>query len=354
MRSPTSCYLKALAVFDIIVLVSMVLCFSLPIYSQVTRQMTWYVDIYPYINPYAYPTALIAQTCSIYITVAFTVERYIAVCHPMETSKLGTISRARKSVFIIIICCVVYNIPRMLEFKEKIYFDPKTNRTMSYTLRDNPAFRHVYFIYMYICVMFVIPSCILAILNSLLIRAVKLSQTTQGLICSTSKGTVRRENNLTIMLISVIFVFLICQMPSIADNICFATLETIQLRTFPFVILTTMSTLMVITNSAANFYLYCLFGKKFRRVFCQLFCRCYLILARQDPDESFAHISTVKTGSRRGQAHGQGTSRKKYSGMMVVMNDDCARGAGRTPVTTTATVNGSAAKYTKMKKQTKL
>ena len=365
MRSPTSCYLIALAVFDIIVLISMVLCFSLPIYSRTMGQFLWYNQNYPYINSYAYFMALTAQTCSIYTTVAFTAERYIAVCRPLLATKLCTIKRARKSVLIIILCAVIYNIPRFFEHTVGYRFDNTTNMSvpeMQLTkLGGSHAYRQVYFIYLQLCVMFVVPSCILVVLNSLLIRAVKLSRQTQGRICSSSStNSVRRDNNLTVMLISVIFVFLICQMPSIADNICYATLDFETLETLPFFILNGMGTLMVIINSAANFYLYCLFGKKFRRVFCRVFCQCYFILTMQDPNtDSFVQVSTMRTAvSRRNNGAGHQNSascKKRYSGMMVVMNDgtSSSSGGGRASTGTVA-VNGSATKYTKMKEQTQL
>lgn len=353
MKSPTSCYLIALAAFDIIVLISMVLFLALPTIYTATGYLKAYFDFYPYMHIYAYPTALIAQTCSIYTTVAFTVERYLAVCRPLLAQKHCTISRARKSVIIIVLCSIIYNVPRMFEDTLIFSFDPYTNKTKAQIQKtkfgNSSTYRHVYFIYMQLIVMLLVPTILLVVLNTLLIRAVKKSQKTQGRVCSSHNGAsrTRRDNNLTIMLISVIFVFIICQVPSIADNICYATIENSN----TFIKLTTISNLMVITNSAANFYLYCLFGKKFRRVFCKIFCRCYLLLTNQDPDESsFAHVSTMRStvkGSRRIQTS---MPRQKYSGM-VLMKDDAT--GNRASNVGPGNANGSA-KYTKMKDQTQL
>ena len=280
MMSSTSCYLIALGVFDSVVLISLVLFFALPTFYLATGKLESYFHAYPYMHPYAYPTALIAQTCSIYITVAFTVERWIAVCRPLRAAKMCTISRARKSILIIMICAIIYNIPRMLEYKTTHQFDPHTNTTQAAysqtALGADPTFRHIYFIYMHIFVMLLIPFTTLAVLNILLIRAVKQSEHATGKVSNKAK----RENSLTVMLISVVVVFLICQVPSIVDNIFLATLNENILYQPPFVKLTTISGLMVITNSATNFYLYCVFGRKFRRVFCRIFCTCYLKATR--------------------------------------------------------------------------
>ena len=276
MQSSTSYYLIALSVFDIIVLISLVLFMSLPTVYIATGALEWYYRAYPYMHPFAYPTALTAQTCSIYTTVAFTVERYIAVCMPLKAAKMCTASKARKTILILIVVSIVYNIPRMLEFKTVVSVDPMTNETTAiydYTeLGKNSTFRHIYFIYMQLVVMLAIPFVLLAVLNTQLIRAVKRSEQATGKVNTKTK----KENSLTIMLISVVVVFMICQVPSIADNILMVTLSQETLYSPPFVKITTISNLMVITNSAINFYVYCVFGKKFRRVFCRIFCKCNL------------------------------------------------------------------------------
>lgn len=301
MRSSTSCYLIALAVFDSIVLISLVLFLALPtIYNQ-TGQIEGYAKMYPYMQPYAYPTALTAQTCSIYTTVAFTVERFIAVCWPLKAAKMCTIQRTRKAILCIVICSIIYNIPRMFEWRVHETWNTYTNETdVSYeqtALGSNPTYRHVYFIYMHIFVMLVIPFITLAVLNTMLIRAVRQSEHATGKVNNRTK----RENSLTIMLISVIIVFLICQVPSIVDNILMATLSPQTLATAPFVKLTCISSLMVITNSASNFYLYCVFGHKFRRVFCRIFCQCNGKASRyMESETSLLHGPSARNVSRNG------------------------------------------------------
>jgi len=273
MTSTTSYYLIMLSIFDSIVLISLVLFMALPIIYFATGQLEGYYRIYPYLHPYAYPAALIAQTCSIYLTVGFTVERFIAVCHPLRATEMCNKSRAKKSIFAIFLSSIIYNIPRMLEYRVVETRNVITNRTEAMyvhtALGADPMFRHVYFIYMHMCVMLVIPFLLLAVLNLQLCRAVKRSHSIAGKVTNSQ----RRENNLTMMVISVVAVFLVCQVPSIIDNIFMATLPSSVLYTPPFVKLTCVSSLMVITNSAVNFVLYCVFGQKFRGVFVHIFCR---------------------------------------------------------------------------------
>lgn len=49
---------------------------------------------------------LLVASTSIWLTVAFTVERYIAVCHPMRGRLLCTEQRARRAVILVWVFCV--------------------------------------------------------------------------------------------------------------------------------------------------------------------------------------------------------------------------------------------------------
>ena len=46
--------------------------------------------IYPYILPYVYAVGMIAQTGSCYLTLAVTIERYLAVCWSLKARHLCT------------------------------------------------------------------------------------------------------------------------------------------------------------------------------------------------------------------------------------------------------------------------
>ncbi|XP_064641248.1 FMRFamide receptor-like [Lineus longissimus] len=269
MRSSTSCYLIAQAVFDIIVLICSMLFFGLPVVS------TAYATLYPYLHPYAYPTSLTAQTGTIYTTVAFTVERYIAVCRPLQASKMCTPRRAIRVILLVTLCSILYNVPRMLEYRNSYNTNPATNETVaSYettAFGADPIFQKVYLSYMYVPVIFLIPFFILSVLNVFLVLAVKKSQRTRAEM----NARTSRENNLTIMVIVVVLVFLICQILAMIDNIYLTTVPHAQLMTNEYFIrFNGISTDMVCLNSAINFLLYCVFGNKFRKVFLHIYwCR---------------------------------------------------------------------------------
>lgn len=279
MMSSTSIYLTALAVFDSLVLASLVLFMSLPVIYEATGRMEWYYRLYACIHPIAYPLALTSQTGSIYTTLTLTIERYVAVCRPLAAAKVCTISRAKKAVCLVALFSVLFNVPRLLEYRLTEVWDEQNNSSVTtyvYTsLGASASFRYVYFIGCHVNVMMILPFVALSILNALLIRAIRTSGRNPIHQRPLSTGQ-RREQTLTRMLVAEVAAFLVFQFMSIVDNILMAVLPEETIRSPAFVRLSCVSGVLVIVNSASNFGLYCLFGKKFRQALAHLFySRCF-------------------------------------------------------------------------------
>jgi hypothetical protein len=288
MQSSTSCYLTALGIYDSVLLLTQIVIFALYSIDNMHR-IPGYADFMAFTQPYLYPIALTAQSCSIYTTVGFTVERYIAVCLPLSAAKTCTISRARKAVLLILIACVLFNLPRWFESQTVSNEEGSEGNRYSYVatkLGGNPDYQLIYHSLIACVVNFIIPFALLSILNTLLLRAIHQSANTQGRVTSRQ----RHENNLTVMLLSVVIVFLVCQILPIVDNFY----HFLNMNQGTSTLISTMACLLVIVNSAINFYLYCVFGRKFRQVFCLMFCRCRP--SEQNAHGHSLHSQTQMTG----------------------------------------------------------
>ncbi|XP_066494046.1 thyrotropin-releasing hormone receptor-like [Tiliqua scincoides] len=101
MRTPTNCYLVSLAVADLMVLVAA----GLPNVSN-SLTGTW---IYGFAGclgiTYFQYLGINASSCSI---TAFTVERYIAICHPMKAQTMCTVSRAKRIIAFVWVLTSLY------------------------------------------------------------------------------------------------------------------------------------------------------------------------------------------------------------------------------------------------------
>ena len=272
MRSSTNIYLSALAVWDIVVLNCTALLIGLP---AIPEFMVYRYYVHPYVISYVYPIALIAQTATIWLTVSFTVERYIAVCHPLKAARMCTIKRAKIVIYGVSIGATLYNIPRWFEYTAVKFVNPDLgNQTITLVSQtsfvQNPWYTQIYFSWLYVPIMCIIPLATLSILNTCLVMAVRRSQKQR------KDMNVRqsRENNVTIMLASVVVVFIMCQVPALVYNLAYAIdREYVEQRSFGYRVLSVMRNFLVAFNSAINFLLYCALGQKFRRIFLHTFCK---------------------------------------------------------------------------------
>ena len=106
------CFLSTgLSLFDTLYLVVGIGIFGLPeIFSE------WYMNqVNVYIMPIGYGLAHIGRVGSVFITVSVTIERYLAIVHPLQHF------RGKKYLlYIPTIMTVIYNIPKFFEFETKV------------------------------------------------------------------------------------------------------------------------------------------------------------------------------------------------------------------------------------------
>lgn len=94
MRTPTNCYLVSLAVADLMVLTAA----GLPNIAD-SIYGSWVFGHYGCLCiTYFQYLGINASSCSI---TAFTIERYIAICHPIKAQFLCTLSRAKKIILLV-------------------------------------------------------------------------------------------------------------------------------------------------------------------------------------------------------------------------------------------------------------
>ncbi|XP_060644237.2 thyrotropin-releasing hormone receptor-like [Anolis sagrei] len=101
MRTPTNCYLVSLAVADLMVLVAA----GLPNVSD-SLAGTWVYGFAGCLGiTYFQYLGINASSCSI---TAFTVERYIALCHPIRAQTMCTVSRAKRIIALVWVVTSLY------------------------------------------------------------------------------------------------------------------------------------------------------------------------------------------------------------------------------------------------------
>lgn len=276
MRSSTNWYLAALAIFDMSYLVfSFVLSFQH--YPNIHD-----AQFYPYwkLWPYLITITDASSNSSVWITVTFTIERYIAVCYPMKGKVICTESRAKKMIVIEFISIFLITLPTAFEWNivEVVDSNNATQIRAEYSeLGLNPTYVSVY--YWMVSVLFIIiPFILLAVFNAFLIKSVHSSKSARKTMTRRRETgeQARQESKITVMLIAIVILFLFCQLPT-AVILLYGSFHHVDQGSNEDYLLRGLGNIfnfLVALNAAGNFVVYCLLSQKYRRTLLMIFCPC--------------------------------------------------------------------------------
>ncbi|EFN69729.1 FMRFamide receptor [Camponotus floridanus] len=292
MKSSINYLLIGLARCDTMLIIIAVLIYGLPAISTYTGLLFDYkFIIYPKIIRYLYPLACIAQFVTVYLTLTVTLERYIAVCHPLKARSFCTYGRAQVAVVVILIFAFIYNLPKFWEITVYDERHWKYNITVYCVfptdLRSNEYYVTLYIHWMYFFIYYMFPFIALVIFNMAIYQRVrKANRDLQQL-----SRHQRREIGLATMLLCVVVVFLICNILPLVSN----AHETFIAEPPPWMV--QFGNLLVTINSSINFIIYVIFGRKFKRIFLKLFCSSRLFVPGRDSPEFQTYDESIITNT---------------------------------------------------------
>lgn len=163
-------------------------------------------------------------------------------------------------------------------------------------------FKELYHSWLYIVFVFGLPFVALAVLNAFLVHAVRLSRLRcrellqragvgessgaglsgpgnsggggGGVAAATAES---RRIDTTVMLIGVVVIFIVCQLPALVSRAlwAFVPLPHFAFTDLPLYTLNETANFLVVLNSSVNILPYYFFGRRFRREFLSIFCRCF-------------------------------------------------------------------------------
>lgn len=257
-------------VFDTILLSSTLLADGIPtICEYYGIWENFYLHELAKSRRFIYPLVSIARLGSAYTTVLITIERYIAVCHPLKVRYLFTTSRTRLHIILLTAVVVLYNIPNFLKFSVEPLINVDTNMTYGYTQCETEFskaffYKTVYNSWLYMIILLLTPFCSLLVLNGLIYRSVLIASRNRQ---SMSNQTMTNLKAIP-LLFAVVLVYMICNFLALICILMFL-LKSNEIRDISD---NTYRTAIIISNSACNVFLYCYFNKEFRDLFlCKLF-----------------------------------------------------------------------------------
>ncbi|TRY71858.1 hypothetical protein TCAL_03401 [Tigriopus californicus] len=263
MKSNFNQLLICLASFDLVYLQLSFAIFAMPTLS------VWYTEtLFPYIMP-----------------IGVTIERFVAIAYPMRKTNLKN-SLIMASVF----GSIVYNLPRFfeLEMVQVDVLDPETkanvtvNRIAPTELRFNKLYVQIYVVWMKFFLVELLPYVIICVLNFVMIvkirEAMKL-QKEMTISRQPSLESQKKEFNMALVLVCIVFMFIACQSIKIIPDVyeamvCdYSKTDTSCESTTTIERIVSISYVLLALNSASNFVIYMLRGNKFRRVLSRKLCQ---------------------------------------------------------------------------------
>ncbi|KAH8335364.1 hypothetical protein KR074_000286 [Drosophila pseudoananassae] len=207
MHTATNFYLFNLAVSDLILLLS-----GIPqeLYNL------WFPDMYPFTDAMCIMGSVLSEmaaNATVLTITAFTVERYIAICHPFRQHTMSKLSRAIKFIFAIWLAAFLLALPQAMQFSV-VYQNGGYSCTM-----ENDFYAHVFAVSGFI--FFGGPMtaiCVLYVLIGVKLKRSRLLQSLPRRAYDANRG-LNAQGRVIRMLVAVAVAFFLCWAPFHAQRL---------------------------------------------------------------------------------------------------------------------------------------
>lgn len=216
------------------------------------------------IRVYTFPLMYMAQTSTIWFTVALGLSRYLAICTPYGARKLCSMVCIRRATYTITAFSIAYNLPRYFEIEvyqsEKAYLDWK--RT---SLGVNALYKLIYTDVLYCAVTFIVPLVSLAFMNTKVIASYRqISRRRSRIVSKSQAASNDNECSITLVMIIIVVVFIACHLPARFIQMLYSYRFSDCRQAMYYWI--HVSNVLEVLNSSVNFVIYWASHKQFRRI----------------------------------------------------------------------------------------
>ena len=261
MQTSTNTYLISMAFSDSIRLLNDVFYFVVILLLHVQPEVG--NRAYAYLYPYAHYFFNMSVCITAWLTVVVAAERYLLVCHPTTSRGVCNVYRARIISCSVFVSMSLLTVPLGLRYRTiEVYSNKSSEYVMEVQVTE--LWQNETFVLCYTWVQnllrTIIPLVILCTLNCFIVLALRKTRST--------KKKMSARHRITLMLISVIFVFVVCCTPDAIMSAVFGfgyTDANYLVRA-----IREITDMLLTVNSAVNFILYCIFNKVFRQNFVTL------------------------------------------------------------------------------------
>ncbi|KRZ07344.1 FMRFamide receptor [Trichinella zimbabwensis] len=209
-----------------------------------------------------YPISMMAHCASVWTMVSISVERYIAVCHPLAARSLCSARRSVAVLCVVTTTSVLYNFCRFWEYRINEH-----NHVVP-LLRSNELYVQVFVHWMYFFTVFGLPLFTLASVNCCIVHTIFRARRLRA----TMSRSQLRQHRLAVMMIVLVVIFFVSNTLAFVLNALEAAgfFDNMKDDKYIFYCLMDVNNLLVEFNSSINLYLYLIFCRRFRTRFCRM------------------------------------------------------------------------------------
>jgi hypothetical protein len=227
--------------------------------------------------------SVLAHSISIWLTVTLAVFRYLFIGYPRHGQILCSIERAKLSVVLVFFANLFVCIPNFIGHHVRHEIDPERNISVYVaTTRDSPRIYAVISrinFWVISALVKLLPCLLLIIASILLVRCMQDAEKRRKNLrkkarpnSKDSDSRDRKTNRTTRMLLTVVILFVICELPQGIVGIFVGILGT-QFERDIYYPLGDVFDIIALVNNGINFILYCTMSKQFRDTFVLLFIK---------------------------------------------------------------------------------
>ncbi|XP_060951499.1 probable G-protein coupled receptor 142 [Limanda limanda] len=191
-----------------------------------------------------------ANHASIWSTVPLTVDRYVALCHPLLHRQISYPARARRIIAVVLALSLVSGVPFFW------WSDMWRNS-------HPPTSRDAVLIWTHVTIIYFLPCSIFLVLNSLIMRTLRQRQRRGHEERGPKAGPPGRLGKSTAMLLAITSVFSVLWAPRTVVVIYHLYVSSVH-RDWRVHLAYDLSNMLAMLNTAVNFFLYCFVSKPFR------------------------------------------------------------------------------------------
>ena len=263
-----------LAVFDFISQVPIVFIFSLPYLAYFTGILPdYYCFIFPHLQIYLWPFSCMGNFSTVWVTTLITVHRFSVLCKPFSkgTQLMTSVRNTFLQAVAVATTAIVYNIPRFFE-DDIIELELSTGGVCLYNvpsdLRQSSEYQFYYMTIGHLVLLYCGPLLLCTILTIKILQLLSKAKTERKGMISASQNSPIKEFTITTTLLTVVVIFISCQVPNAMFRIWLAFHPEARLYCgSPLFYINPLASILQSVNSSVNLFVYLRGSSDFRCMF---------------------------------------------------------------------------------------